>query len=103
MEIKIDLKNASSKEDVLQILGEVLGYDETKSWGKNWDAFNDILRYLDKGGIWGTNEVFVFPVALLISNFQTFKSQASNDFAILEDILNETKSANSEFDFKFVE
>lgn len=102
MEIKIDLKNVFSEDEVLQTMGEALGYTGDKFWGKNWNAFKDILGYLDTGGINGDNEIFPMPVALLIENFQEFKSQAPEDFTIFEDILNITKNENKEFDFKFI-
>lgn len=101
MEIKIDLENAIQVETVLDILGKALGYSEEKFWGKNWDAFKDILCYLDTGGIYGTNRVISLPVTLVIRNFQEFKNQAPRDFEILLDILNNEKIKSSGFDFNF--
>jgi len=101
MEVEIDLEDTIQVETVLNILGAALGYSEEKYWGKNWDAFNDILCCLDTGGIYGTNEILSLPVTLLISNFQEFKNQAPRDFEILLDILNEEKIGSSGFDFNF--
>jgi len=101
MEIEIDLENIASVETVINILGKALGYSDEKYWGKNWDAFNDILGYLDTGGIYETNKIISMPVVLLIRNFQEFKYQAPKDFEILLDILNKEKIKSSGFDFKF--
>lgn len=101
MEINIDLENTIQVETVLNILGKALGYSEEKYWGRNWDAFNDILCCIDTGGIYGSNEIISFPVTFLISNFQEFKNQAPKDFEFLLDILNNGKIRNSGFDFYF--
>ena len=101
MEVEIDLENAVQKETVLDIFGKALGYSEEKYWGRNWDAFHDILCCLDTGGIYGTNEILSLPLTFLISNFQEFKNQAPRDFEILLDILNEEKARSSGFDFIF--
>ena len=101
MEIEIDLENANRGDMVLPILGEALGYTKENYWGKNWDAFADILGYLNTGGIYGTNEIILMPVVLLIRNFQDFKHYAPNDFAILTDILNDRRKKNSDFDYQF--
>lgn len=103
MEITIDLNNVTNKKDILQILGEALGYKDEDHWSKNWDAFNDILGYLDTGGIYGTNKIIFDPVTLIFENFQEFKHQMPEDFIILETILNENKKENSYFDYKFIE
>lgn len=107
MEIITNLNNEPDEKSVLQILGMALGYTDDKFWGKNWDAFNDILRYLDKGGIWGDNQIFSFPLVLQISNFQNFQSQAPQKFAIFNEILAETKQNYAKdgrtFDYKFIE
>jgi RNAse (barnase) inhibitor barstar len=102
MEIEIDLENIASVETVINILGKALDYSDEKYWGKNWDAFNDILCCIDTGGIYGTNKIISLPVVFLIRNFQEFKYQAPNDFEILLDILNKEKINNSGFDFKFI-
>jgi hypothetical protein len=107
MEFRIDLNNESDEREILQILGEALGYSDGKFWGKNWDAFNDILRYLNVGGIWGDNKIISSPIVLYISNFQNFKIQAPQRFVILKEILEETKQRYSKggeiFDYKFME
>jgi len=107
MELKIDLNNESDEKTILQIFGEALGYSEEKLWGKNWDAFNDILGYLDVGGIWGNNILLSFPMIFLISNFHNLKIQAPQDFVILNEILKETKLKYAKdgkmFNYKFFE
>ena len=80
MEIKINLNKVTNKKDFFQILGRVLGYKDETIWGKNWDAFNDILRYLDVGGIYGTNEIISAPITLIFENFNEFKQQLPDDF-----------------------
>ena len=71
--------------------------------GKNWDAFKDILGYLDTGGIYGTNKIISAPTTLTFENFHEFKHQMPNDFNLLESILNENKKENPDFDYKFIE
>lgn len=101
MEVEIDLENAIRVESVINILGKALGYSEEKYWGKNWDAFNDILCCLDTGGIYGTNETISLPVTLTIRNFQEFRNQTPRDFEILLDIFNNKKIKSSGFYFNF--
>lgn len=107
MEISIDLHNATDEQNVLQILGESLGYNENKFWGKNWDALNDILGYLDTGGIWGDNQIFSSPILLQIAHFQAFKKNNPQRFIILNEILQNIKEKyvqkGLKFDFMFIE
>ena len=103
MEIKIDLNQAINKIEILQILGEALGYKAENIWGENWDAFKDILGYLNTGGIYGTNEIISDPITLTFENLHEFKSQMPKDFNILESILIENKEENPNFDYKFIE
>jgi len=103
MEIKIDLNNHTNKKDIPQKLGEALGYKDKDIWGENWDAFNDILGYLDTGGIYGTNKIISDPITLLIKNFHEFKYQKPEDYYILVNILKENKKENPDFNYKFIE
>ena len=103
MKITIDFNNVANKNDILQILGEALGYNDEDVWGKNWDAFNDILGYLGRGGIYGSNKIISDPITLLFENFQEFKHHMPEDFTTLENILNENKKENSDFKYKFIE
>lgn len=103
MEIKVDLNKITNKKDILQILGKSLGYKDEDFWGKNWDAFNDILRYIDTGGIYGTNKIISDPITLIFENFHEFKFQMPDDYNILESILNENKKDNLDFDYMFIE
>ena len=103
MDIKIDFNNGTNKKDLLHIIGEALGYKDKDFWGKNWDAFNDILGYLDTGGIYGTNKIISDPITLLFKNFHEFKYQKPEDFIMLESILNENKKENPDFNYKFSE
>ena len=103
MEIKIDLNKITNEQDLLQILGEALGYKAENIWGKNWDAFKDILGYLETGGIYGTNEIISDPITLIFENYHEFKHQMPKDFNILWSILNENKKEYPDFDFKFIE
>ena len=103
MDINVDFNNLTNKKDILQILGKALGYNDEDFRGKNWDAFNDILGYLDSGGIYGTNKIISNPITMVFENFHEFKLQMPKDFNILESILNENKKENSNFDYKFIE
>lgn len=103
MEIKIDLNNTTNKKDILEILGEALGYKSESFWGRNWDAFKDILGYVDIGGINGTNKIIADPLTVIFANFHEFKNQMPKDFNILESILNDNKKENPNFDYTFIE
>ena len=103
MEIKVDLNKVTNKKNVLQILGKALGYNDEYYWGKNWDAFKDILGYIDTGGIYGTNKIISGPITMIFENFHEFKYQMPEDFNILERILNENKKDNLDFDYMFIE
>lgn len=103
MKIKINFNNVTNTKDIFQILGRALGYKDETFWGKNWDAFKDILGYLDTGGIHGTNEIISDPITLTFENFHEFKNQMPEDFNILESILNENKKENPDFNYKFTE
>lgn len=100
MEIKIDLNKVTNKQNLLQAIGQGLGYKDENSWGMNWDALSDILEYLDRGGIYGTNKIISTPVTLTFENYHEFKLHNSNDFNILVNILNENKKENPDFNYK---
>ena len=97
MEIHVDLFGCRNKLDVLLRFGEILQFGGPKGnvpaksdimdkgWGLNWDAFNDCLRDLETGGIWGTSEKVRFPFTLIIHNYGEFAK--NQDFKILKDIL----------------
>ena len=107
MTLEIDLKNLSDERAILEILGAALGYTDDKIWGKNMDAFNDILGYLEQGGIWGNNKIIHYPLALRISNFQNFRNHVPGRFTILNEILESHKDRyakeNKIFEFNFIE
>ncbi len=99
--IEVDLEGSPAKVDVLNTIGKVLGYTENQKWGKNWDAFNDIIEYLDKGGIYGKNEIILKPLIFSIKNWTCFSINEPEDFTILLSILNDKKSKYpGEFDFQ---
>lgn len=99
MEIHIDLFGCKESEDVLLRFGEILqfggpkGNSHVKSilgntgWGLNWNAFNDSLRYLEVGGIWGSSTKIEFPLKLIIHNYLTFSKNEPKKFGILKEIL----------------
>lgn len=93
---------AKTKDEVLKIFGNAFGYTEEKYWGKNWDAFKDILGYLNSGGIYGTNMIIREPITLVIENYYDYKYESPEDFAILVSIIND-ESKNSGFRYKFVD
>jgi len=103
MDIKVDFNNVTNKKDILQIVGKAFGYNAEDFWGKNWDAFNDLLGNLDTGGIYGTNKIISNPITMIIENFHEFKFQMPEDFIILKNILNENKNENPDFNYKFIE
>jgi hypothetical protein len=99
MEIHVDLFGCKDEEDVLLRFGEILqlgGYKGNvkakadvmgEGWGINWDAFNDSLRSLEDGSIWGTSEKIHFPLKLVIHNYADFSKSDSDGFRILKEIL----------------
>jgi hypothetical protein len=106
MTIAADLDNTDSAEIVLEILGAACGYDSAAVWGRNWDAFNDILRHLETGGIWGMNKPYGFPLLFNVSNFESFQAKWPEKFKILVEILEDAKQfyarRNLTFDYIFL-
>jgi len=101
--IEVDLKGSLSKVDVLSIFGKTLGYTEDQKWGKNWDALNDILEYLDTGGIFEGNNIILKPIIFSIKNWSGFSINETENFAVLLSILNDKKSKYpGEFDFQLL-
>ena len=118
MDICVDLFGCKTGDDVLLRFGEILqfgGYPKGnvkaiasvigKGWGINWDAFNDCLRDLEAGGIWGSAEKIRFPLAIVIRNYEEFKKNVPQEFSILKDILlmqqEEYKKEGKRLDVKF--
>ncbi len=85
-ELNIDLKQVKNKEQVLKIFEEsfILGSD----WGRNWDALQDYLCYLEDGGIFGTGYKFDLPFSINILNYSEFKKNDPVEFEILREIMN---------------
>ena len=101
--IEVDLEGSLTKVDVLNTFGNALGYTEDQKWGVNWDAFNDILEYLDTGGIFGKNEIILKPLIFSIKNWTGFSINEPKDFAILLSILTNKKTKyKDEFDFQLL-
>ncbi len=106
MEIFIDLKGLTTKQEVLRKLGEVFEFGgpgpeanvpvvgplDGKGWGMNWDALNDSLRHLEKGGIWDTSKKFVFPLYIKIYNYEEYQKADPEGFKILTDIFETAKN-----------
>ena len=101
--IEINLEGSLTKVNVLNTFGKLLGYTEDQKWGKNWDAFNDILEYLDAGGIYGKNIIILNPIIFSIKNWIGFSNNEPKDFAILLSILNDKRTKYpGEFDFQLL-
>ena len=99
---QLTLDNLTSKATILDKIGQQLGYTDGQRWGKNWSALNDILRYLEDGGIYGKNEIIALPVTFEVSNWKAFKEAAPDDFQILVDIFESTRNfyeGRVEFEF----
>ena len=113
MEIHIDLFGCNDSEDVLLRFGEILQFGGPKGnvrtkanvnnigWGINWDAFNDCLRDLEVGGIWGSAKKIEFPLKLVIKNFKDFSKNEPNGFKTLKEILEEHQKEYAKKDKKF--
>lgn len=113
--LTIDIQGKHSKADVLAAMGEALQLGgpggnhpvragEEFGWGMNWDALFDSLLYLDSGGIWGTSPVIAFPFELVITGVEAFARQNPDAFAVLNDVLEQTREtyARSGRVFEFV-
>ncbi len=85
--INIDLKEIKTKEQLLNKIGESLEFGD---WGMNWDALNDSLRYLDKGGIFGTSKILDFPMTVNFLSCAELKRDDPQSFSTLNDIFTET-------------
>lgn len=100
--LTIDIQGEHSKANVLAAMGEALQLGgpggnhpvragEEFGWGMNWDALFDSLLYLDSGGIWGTSPVIEFPLELVISGTGAFARHNPDAFAVLKDVLEQTR------------
>ena len=81
----LDLKKCTTSIQVLKNFGEffefggkggninVKAINAMEGWGINWDALNDSMHYLDKGGIWGNSKIFTFPLHLKVINCSAFQ------------------------------
>ena len=101
MEIVIDLSGLNDASAVMHRFNENLGFG-THPNGKpvgvgNWDAFEDCMRCLDGGGIYGTGRMITFPCTLLISGHEEFARRRPEEFSIFTEIL-ESKSSEYEND-----
>jgi len=104
--IVIDLCRVRSSEQLLDLLGAklelggpegnvpVMSPTSGVGWGRNWDALNDSLAYLDSGGIWGTSRKPAFPLRLDFINSSAYKSADPKGYAIFLEIL---KSARDKY------
>ncbi|MEG0000355.1 MAG: barstar family protein [Comamonas sp.] len=116
-QLTIDLGGITQKAQILAALGAALclgGPDgnhpvrpgEDRGWGMNWDALFDCLLNLHSGGIWGTAPRLAFPVKLTFAHAQPLARANPQAFAILRDILEQTRAAyarqNRQFDFELV-
>ena len=101
--IDIPLAGLSTARQVLARIGEALqlgGPDgnhtvrpgEESGWGMNWDALFDCMLNLRTGGIWGTSPVPAFPLQLWFTGTAGFRQEAPHAFAILQDILEQSRA-----------
>lgn len=100
--LTISIQGKRSKADVLAAMGKALqlgGPDgnhpvfpgEESGWGMNWDALFDCLLNLHSGGIWGTSPIIEFPLELVISGAEAFARKNPDAFAVLNDVLEQTR------------
>lgn len=99
MKTVVDLSGLKTSGEVLSRFGEIFEFggpngnikisttEQRNGWGLNWDAFNDSLRYLEKGGIWGTSKKFEFPLEIELINSGEFQNDDPKSFDILKDIM----------------
>lgn len=93
MKILIDLSNLKIEDEVMQRFNELLEFGihengELVGVG-NWDAFNDCMRCLDDGGIYGTGKKITFPCQIIIKNYSDFEQNDPEGFKTLKEILKE--------------
>ena len=113
--LTISIQGKHSKADVLAAMGEALQLGgpggnhpvrpgEESGWGMNWDALFDCMLNLHSGGIWGTSPVIEFPLELVISGTKAFARDNPDAFAVLTDVLEQTREtyARSGRVFEFV-
>jgi hypothetical protein len=101
----IDLNGRRTKAEVLDALGEALQLGgpaganhpvrpgEAAGWGMNWDALFDCLLNLHSGGIWGSGPRIDFPFKLVLTGARGFAQADPRGFAILADLLEQTRDA----------
>ena len=91
MDILIDLTGLKDSTAVMNRFNEILQFGTHPSGTPvgvgNWDAFEDCLRCLDEGGIYGTGKPIVFPCALTIRGCEGFEKHDPESFAVLKEIL----------------
>jgi hypothetical protein len=91
MEVIINISGLKDKAAVTRRFNEILGFGVHPNGVPvgvgNWDAFEDCLRCLDEGGIYGTGKKITFPCDLVIRGYETFKAHNPKEYAIFKEIL----------------
>jgi hypothetical protein len=91
MEILIDLTGSKDSTAVMKRFNELLEFGTHPGGAPvgvgNWDAFEDCLRCLNEGGIYGKGKRVVFPCALTIQGYEAFEQHDPEGFAVLREIL----------------
>ena len=91
MDILIDLSGLTDSTAVMKRFNETLEFGTHPGGAPvgvgNWNAFEDCLRCLDGGGIYGTGKPVVFPCALTIQGYEDFKNNDPEGFRVLKEIL----------------
>jgi hypothetical protein len=112
--VRIDLTGVKTEDQVLNKLGEVfefggpdgnihvLAINAGKGWGKNWDALNDSLMYLDSGGIWGISKRFHFPLTVILENTSEIQKHDRESFETLKDIFSKVVEKYNSHNMKMI-
>jgi hypothetical protein len=99
MEVIINLKNITSKEDIIFRFNEVLKLHTLQKGIPNWDSFEDDLRHL------GSDSKLVYEmnpkpenVHLVIKNIGDVKKFSVKEYAMLYNILSRAADQNERRD-----
>jgi hypothetical protein len=91
MDLLIDISGLKDSTAVMQRFNETLQFGTHPNGAPvgvgNWDAFDDCLRCLEEGGIYGTGKPVLFPCVLIIQGYEAFKKHDPEGFVILKEIL----------------
>lgn len=100
----IDLKGLETKNEVLEKFSKELEFGVYENGelvaSDNLDAFEDSMRLLEEGGVFGTGVKLTFPLEIVVNGAQDFKTNSPDDFVTFKDVLDGLVQFYSSYNLK---